>query len=145
MGFFSSRPKWESLSAGEIAEQMLELQSKGKVKEAREIAEQIKKGKVPGITPKEKKEMEKIYQRCTEGEKGVKAAITSIKQLKKASGNNGYANRPLSQRVHPAAFKDQVRRGKYTPTAQEAQAIKKADPKLYQEILQAQAKRQGLL
>jgi len=145
MGLFSSKPKWESLPASDIAEQMIKLQSQGKEKEARAIADQIRKGKVPGITPKEKKEMQKIYDRCTQGEKGIKAALTSIKDLKKASGNNGYSNRPLSERVHPSAFKDQVRRGKYTPTPQEAANIKRSDPALYQQILANEAKKRGWL
>lgn len=145
MGLFSSRPKWQSLPADEIAEQIIELHNSGKQKEARDMATQIKHGKVPGITSKEQKEMDKLYKRVTEGEKGAKAALASLRELKKASGNQGYKNRPLKERVHPSEFKHQVRSGKYQPTAQEAADIKKSDPALYQQLLQAEAKRRGLL
>lgn len=148
MGIFGSRRRWESLPADEIAAQMQELHENGKAGEAQKMLREIKRGKVPGVSPKEQKEMEKFYKRVTEGEKGIKAARASLAELKKLgkqNGNNGYGNRPLSQRVHPSKLKEEIRRGRYTPTVQEAANIKKNDPALYQQLLQQEAKRRGLL
>lgn len=152
MGLFGGRRKWESYSVEEIGAEIVNLVSNKKTKEAKEFFNNFKndakRGKIPGITPKEQKEMEKIYKRASEGERGIKAALASIKDLSKASGNNGYRNRPISARVHPSMLKKLQEKGKLgTPgySTSEALAIKQNNPAMYQEILEREARRQGLI
>jgi hypothetical protein len=149
MGWFSSGRKWESYSVGEIGADIVKLTAQGKTAEAtklfNEFKSNAKKGKIPGVTPKEQKEMEKIYKRASQGEKGVKAALTSVKELAKASGKKNYAGNPLSGKVHPSVYQKQLRSGKYTPTAAEAADLKKSNPDLYKQVLENEARKRGLL
>lgn len=145
MGWFEKKPAWESLPADEMAAMLKDLHVSGKAKEAEAMMKKIKQGKVPGITGKEQKEMAKFHKRVTEGEKGAKAAIHSLRELKKMSGAQRHKNIPLKDRVHPSEYKNQIRTGKYRPGAQEAADIKKSDPALYKKLLEQEARKQGLL
>lgn len=66
--------KWQSLPADEVADALMSM----KAKDAQDVMKQIKQGKVPGLTPKEQKQIEKEYQRMTEGERGLKASRSGI-------------------------------------------------------------------
>ena len=145
MGLFSSRPKWQSLPAYEIAEQLQNLHDSGKKGEADKMISEIKKGKVPGITPKEQKEMDKFYKRVTEGEKGYKAAKAALAEIRKSGGTKNFRNIPERERLHPAAYRARIASGKSRPDAAEAARLKKEDPATYQALLQAEAKRRGLI
>jgi hypothetical protein len=150
MGLFGGRPKWQSLPADQIADQLKDLHERGKVNDAKKMIEDIRRGKVPGITPKEQKEMQKFYKRVTEGEKGVKAAAASLRELRKMSGtgNRNYKNIPIEQRVHPSRLRDiekSGRLGKRAYSVSEIAAIKQNNPEMYQRMLHEEAKKQGLI
>lgn len=75
--------KWQSLPADEVAEAINAMSKK----DAESAMKQIKQGRVPGLTPKEQKQIEKDYQRMTEGERGLKASRAGISDF--FSGRSG--------------------------------------------------------
>lgn len=89
--------KWESLPADQVADALMGLPQK----EAKKAMEDIKKGKVPGLSPKQQKQIEKDYQRQTQGERGLAALRDGLK----GGGSKNYNNLPLKDRVHPAEYK----------------------------------------
>lgn len=107
-----ARRKWQSLEAGEMADALADM----KPADAAKALKEIKGGKVPGLTPKQQKEIERDYRRASEGEKGLSALMAGLK----GGGSRGrnYQNIPLKERVHPAE---------------------------YRRILEREAKRQGLI
>lgn len=107
MGFFSKKRDWQSLPADEVAEAC---------HKDPKLYQDLKKGKIPGLTGKQQKEIEKVYKRAYEGEKGLSALAAALKGG--GSGNRNYQNIPLRDRVHPAE---------------------------YRRILEREAKKQGLL
>lgn len=107
MGLFSKKPNWESLPAEDVAEMC---------RKDPKLYQDLKKGRIPGISGKERQKIEKIYKRAYEGEKGLSALAAALKGG--GTGNKNYQNIPLKERVHPAE---------------------------YRRILEREAKRQGLL
>lgn len=77
MSFFSSPRKWESLPAEDVAEALTSM----KPQDAKKAMEDIKKGKVPGLTPKQQKQIEKDYKKKTEGERGLGAGASAAKDF----------------------------------------------------------------
>lgn len=98
MGLFGKK-KWESLPVDQVADALLSLPEK----DAKKAMEDIKRGKVPGLTPKQQKQIEKDYERATRGETGVSALLAGMKGG--GTGNKNYKNIPLKERVHPAEYK----------------------------------------
>lgn len=92
MGFFSGKKKWESLPADEVAE-MCHKDPK--------LYQDLKKGKIPGLTVKQQKDIEKVYKRAYEGEKGLAALAAAMKR----GGSKNYQNIPLKDRVHPSEYR----------------------------------------
>lgn len=136
MGLFD-RPKrkWESVPADQMADALMGM----KPDEAKKAMEQIKKGKVPGLTVKQQKQIEKDYKRQTEGERGLGALFAGLK----GGGSKGHL--PDKEKYHPSEYKNRLASGKSrVGSAQEAMNIKKSDPALYQRILEQEARRRGL-
>lgn len=94
-----ARRKWQSLEAGEMADALADM----KPADAAKALKEIKGGKVPGLTPKQQKQIEADYKRASEGEKGMKALIAGFRGG--GSGGRNYQNIPLKERVHPAEYK----------------------------------------
>lgn len=142
MGWFSS--KKTTYEVGDVVDA---LQS-GSKQEADKMLKAIKAGDVPSISASELKKMEKIFKRASEGERGLGAALTSMKEIKSSGGQKNFKNIPVSQRVHPSRLRDLQKSGRLgTPgyTTADALKLKKDDPQKYQEILEREAKRQGLI
>ncbi len=113
------------------------------------------------LSAKEIKEMEKLEKKCTEGERGVKAFTSGVsdflkgkgdskydrytKVIREAAKKNDHRGEMPSAPIHPSYQKSLIQKGKIQPSAKDALHIKNTDPKLYQQILQREAKRQGLL
>lgn len=97
MGLFGGRRKWESLPADQMADEINGM----KPADAKKALEAIRKGKVPGITPKQQREFEKEWKRCHEGEKGLGA----LRDALRGGGSKNYQNIPLSDRVHPSEYR----------------------------------------
>lgn len=97
MAWFSSKRKWESLPADEVAAEIKAM----KPNDAKEALKRLKDGKVPGLTPKQQKAIQKEYERCYEGEKGLAA----LRDALKGGGSKNYQNIPLRDRVHPSEYR----------------------------------------
>ncbi len=137
MGWFSSdKKKWQSLPADEVANALMAM----KPEEAKKAMQEIKKGKVPGLTVKQQKQIEKDYKRAAEGERGVKALFAGFK----GGGSKNYGNLPARDRMHPSEYRRQVKAGKIQVSAEEAMQMKKTDPQLYQSLLETERRRRGL-
>lgn len=79
---WGSKKKWESLPADEVADSISRLPAK----EAAAAMKQIKEGKVPGLTPRELKQIEKDFKKKTEGERGLGALGAGINDLRNGRG-----------------------------------------------------------
>lgn len=77
MGWFSDKKKWQSLPAEDVAEALQGM----KPSEAADAMKQIKAGKVPGLTPRQQKQIEKEYQRKTQGERNLSAGAAAAKDF----------------------------------------------------------------
>lgn len=97
MGIFGGRRKWESLPANEVAAEIMSM----KPGDAKKALEDIRKGKVPGLTGKQQKEFEKEWERCHEGERGLGA----LRDAMRGGGSRNYQNIPLRDRVHPSEYR----------------------------------------
>lgn len=75
--------KWQSLPADEVAAAIIGMNEK----DAKSALEQIRKGRVPGLSPKEQKQIEKDVARRTQGERGGGAAAAGIRDF--FSGRSG--------------------------------------------------------
>lgn len=142
MGFFSS--KRTTYEVGDVVDA---LQS-GSKQEAQKMLKAIKEGQVPSVSAKEIKKMEKIFKRASEGERGLGAALTSLKDVSSESGKKNFKNIPVSQRVHPSRLRDLHKSGRLgTPGVSTADALKlkQSNPSEYQKILEREARRQGLI
>lgn len=114
MGLFSR--KSESLEVGDLSKQ--------------QIAEALKKGKVPNLTAKDLKSMRKDDIRRTVGEKGFQALTAAAKQ----------ASVDRQKRF------DNLERDFRSGSDPHAIARMKAEnPRAYQKLLDAEARRQGLI
>lgn len=139
MGWFNK--KSESYEAGDL---VAALENASSSKDRAKILDDIKNGKFV-YSASDLKKMEKEVKRMTEGEKTLKALRAALKGG--GTGNRNYFNVPVSARVHPSRLRDLEKSGKLgIPGISAAQAlrIKETDPKKYQMILEAEARRQGL-
>lgn len=80
---WGSKKRWQSLPAEDVAEAINSMPPK----EAEDAMKQIKQGKVPGLTPKQQKQIEKDYKRKTEGERGLGAGGAAARDF--FSGKRG--------------------------------------------------------
>lgn len=143
MGLFDRR-KPVTYEVGDV----VDILRSGDKKEADKLLKEIKDGKVPSISPKEQKKMEKIFKRASQGERGLGAALTSLKEIASESGSKNFKHVPVQQRYHPSRVRDLQKQGKLgIPGYSTADALKmkETDPKMYEAILQREAKRQGLI
>lgn len=92
MSWFSKKPNWESMPADEVAEMCWKDPK---------LYQELKKGKIPGISGSERAKIEKIYKRGYEGEKGLAALRAALQ----GGGRRNYENIPLKERVHPSEYK----------------------------------------
>lgn len=143
MGLFGQKRNWEAMPAADFAANLNAL-AKGDKKKYDEVIRQMREGKIktPGFSAKDQKKIEKELRRTTEGERGLGALRDAFK--KNGQGQQGYKDRPLTERVHPSEWKRQFGSGKAQPNPSEAARIKKSDPALYQKILDQEVKRRGL-
>jgi hypothetical protein len=77
MGFFSNKKNWQSLPAEDVADAINSMSPK----DAQQAMKDIKAGKVPGLTPKQQKQIEKDYRKKTEGERGLGAGAAAAKDF----------------------------------------------------------------
>ena len=70
----------------------------------RDLRKVIDSGRVPQKTPKELRKAAQEVKRKTEGERGTGALRVGLSGSQGSGGRN-YQNLPLSQRMHPAAYR----------------------------------------
>lgn len=99
MGLFNNKKKWQSLPVEDVADALLSLPDK----EAKKAIDDMKRGKIPGLTPKQQKKIEQDYKRASEGERGLAAIRDGLRGG--GTGNRNYKNIPLKDRVHPSEYK----------------------------------------
>ncbi len=156
MGIFSSK-KSESIEVGEFVEMLASAKND---RERRKLLYSDGAKKKFNLTAKDLKKAEKLTERVTQGEKGIKAAAAGIldivkgkvdsnnseytKMIREAAQQNRHRGEKPPPPMHPSEWKQRVRSGKIQPSASEAARIKKSDPALYQQILDREVKRRGL-
>jgi hypothetical protein len=97
---FLGKKKWESLPACDVADAINSM----KPNEAKDAMKKIKDGKVPGLTPKEQKQIEKDVRRKTEGERGLGAGASAARdffQGKTGTTRDGNLQRGAAKKQQP--------------------------------------------
>jgi hypothetical protein len=100
MGLFGGKKHWTSLPAEDVADALMSM----KHKDAIDAMKQIKDGKVPGLSVKDQKRIEKDYKKKTEGERSLGPGAAAAKDFfagKKGTTVDGPTQRGAAKKNQP--------------------------------------------